>query len=117
MADPNRGNYIDLNQILWYRQFIRGIDTSTEKPYPDKDTPATQEQLENDFVDFWGKKLKSDKKFRQHNTYNELMTEFWGNSSGYWQSDVRYWRDTEDPNFILQTYAVADGQTVQKYKQ
>lgn len=78
MTDPKRGNYIDLNQTLWYRQFIRGFNAETKKPYPDKDTPATEAQLDNDFVDFWGKRLRTDPKFRQHNTYNELMTEFWG---------------------------------------
>ena len=82
MSDPNRGNHINLNQTLWYRQFVRGVDAATKDQVPDKDTPATQEQLDNDFVDFWGKKLKSDKRFRQHNTYNELMTEFWGKPSG-----------------------------------
>ncbi|CAF3559401.1 unnamed protein product [Fusarium graminearum] len=100
MADPKRGNYIDLNQTLWYRQFIRGFNVEKKELYPDKDTPATEAQLDNDFVDFWGKRLRADPKFRQHNTYNELMTEFW-----------------DDPNIILQTYAVADGQTVPKYKQ
>ncbi|KAK1491490.1 hypothetical protein CCUS01_03276 [Colletotrichum cuscutae] len=100
MTDPKRGNYEDINQTLWYRKFIRGIKPQTKEPYPDEDTPATPEQLNDDFVDYWGKRLKTDEAFRKHNTYNELMTQFW-----------------EDPDIILQTYAVADGQTVSRNKQ
>ncbi|KAK7434849.1 hypothetical protein Landi51_13326 [Colletotrichum acutatum] len=100
MTDPKRGNYEDISQKLWYRKFIRGIKPQTKEPYPDEDTPATPEQLDNDFIDYWGKRLKTDEAFRKHNTYNELMTQFW-----------------EDPNIILQTYAVADGQTVPRSKQ
>ncbi|KAF5591022.1 uncharacterized protein FSUBG_10624 [Fusarium subglutinans] len=100
MTDPKRGNYEDINQKLWYRRFIRGINPATKEPYPDKDSPATEDQLKNDFVDYWGKRLQSDIAFRKHNTYNELMTQFW-----------------EDPDIVLQTYAVADGQTVPRDKQ
>ncbi|KAK0381117.1 hypothetical protein CLIM01_01474 [Colletotrichum limetticola] len=100
MTDPKRGNYEDINQTLWYRKFIRGIKPQTKEPYPDEDTPATPEQLNDDFIDYWGKRLKTDEAFRKHNTYNELMTQFW-----------------EDPDIILQTYAVADGQTVPRNKQ
>ncbi|KAI3528170.1 hypothetical protein CSPX01_16404 [Colletotrichum filicis] len=100
MTDPKRGNYEDFNQTLWYRKFIRGIKPQTKEPYPDEDTPATPEQLNDDFIDYWGKRLKTDEAFRKHNTYNKLMTQFW-----------------EDPDIILQTYAVADGQTVPRNKQ
>ncbi|KAH7234643.1 uncharacterized protein BKA55DRAFT_652134 [Fusarium redolens] len=100
MADPKRGNYEDINQKLWYRKFKRGINPQSHQPYPDEDTPATAEQLKDDFVDYWGKRLQSDIAFRKHNTYNELMTQFW-----------------EDPDIVLQTYAVADGQTVPRNKQ
>ncbi|KAL5589898.1 hypothetical protein FOVSG1_011765 [Fusarium oxysporum f. sp. vasinfectum] len=100
MADPKRGNYEDINQKLWYRKFIRGINPQGGQPYPDQDTPATEEQLKDDFVDYWGSRLKTDEAFRKHNTYNELMSQFW-----------------EDDDIILQTYAVADGQTVPRNKQ
>ncbi|KAK1676263.1 hypothetical protein BDP55DRAFT_551337 [Colletotrichum godetiae] len=100
MTGSKIGNYEDINQKLWYRKFIRGVKPRTKEPYPDEDTPATPEQLDDDFVDYWGRRLKADKAFRKHNTYNELMTQFW-----------------EDPNIILQTYAVADGQTVPRNKQ
>ncbi|KAF4493251.1 hypothetical protein FAGAP_10633 [Fusarium agapanthi] len=81
-------------------KFIRGINPKSNQPYPDEDAPATEEQLKNDFVDYWGKRLQSDIAFRKHNTYNELMTQFW-----------------EDSDIVLQTYAVADGQTVPRNKQ
>ncbi|KAJ0308723.1 hypothetical protein COL516b_003268 [Colletotrichum fioriniae] len=78
MTDPKRGNFEDINQKLWYRKFIRGIKPQKKEPYPDEDTPATPEQLNDDFIDYWGKRLKTDEAFRKHNTYNELMTQFWG---------------------------------------
>lgn len=78
MADPKRGNYEDINQKLWYRKFKRGINPQSDQPYPDEDTPTTEEQLKDDFVDWWGKRLMSDVAFRKHNTYNELMSQFWG---------------------------------------
>jgi len=78
MADPKRGNYEDISQELWYRKFIRGINPQGGQPYSDQDTPATEEQLKDDFVDYWGSRLKTDEAFRKHNTYNELMSQFWG---------------------------------------
>ncbi|KAI8297632.1 hypothetical protein K4K61_012572 [Colletotrichum sp. SAR11_59] len=78
MTDPKRGDHEDISPELWYRTFTRGIQPEAKGPDPDKDTLATTEQLDDDFVDYWGKRLRTDKAFRKHNTYDELMTQFWG---------------------------------------
>lgn len=79
MASSQLGNTENLSAELWYREFNRGLDDSKTppEPRPDTDTVATAEQLETDFVDHWGQRLKSDKKFRSLNTYNELIETFW----------------------------------------
>ncbi|KAH8667814.1 hypothetical protein BGZ61DRAFT_400266 [Ilyonectria robusta] len=96
------GNSENLSAELWYREFNRGLDDSKTppEPRPDTDTVATAAQLKTDFVDHWGHLLKTDKQFRSLNTYNELIENFWN------QDDI-----------IVQTYAVADGQTIPKDKQ
>ncbi|CAM1503616.1 Fc.00g012070.m01.CDS01 [Cosmosporella sp. VM-42] len=100
MSASQLGNTQDVSTKLWYREFNRGVSPKTLEPRADTDTVATPEQLENDFVDHWGQKLKNDEEFRKLNTYNELIGSFW-------KSD----------DIIVQTYAVADGQTIPKDKQ
>ncbi|KAF2259587.1 hypothetical protein CC78DRAFT_591763, partial [Lojkania enalia] len=89
-----------LDPHIWKRQFRRGTIPGTHEPEPDIDTIADEAFQKENFVDHFGHLLSTDPEFRKHNTYNSLCSSFW-----------------ESPDFILQTYCVADGQTIPKEQQ